>query len=58
MALAAEGIPIYGINYKDDPAKATAFLEELGNPYASRWARTTADGRRSTGGSTACRKPT
>jgi cytochrome c biogenesis protein CcmG, thiol:disulfide interchange protein DsbE len=35
MALAAEGIPIYGINYKDDPAKATAFLEELGNPYAA-----------------------
>ncbi len=33
-ALAEEGIPIYGINYKDDPAKALAFLEELGNPYA------------------------
>ncbi len=33
-ALANEGIPIYGINYKDDPAKALAFLEELGNPYA------------------------
>lgn len=32
-ALAEEGIPIYGINYKDDPAKALAFLEELGNPY-------------------------
>jgi cytochrome c biogenesis protein CcmG/thiol:disulfide interchange protein DsbE len=35
MALAAEGIPIYGINYKDDPAKAMAFLDELGNPYAA-----------------------
>jgi cytochrome c biogenesis protein CcmG/thiol:disulfide interchange protein DsbE len=34
-ALAAEGIPIYGINYKDDPAKALAFLDELGNPYAA-----------------------
>lgn len=33
-ALANEGIPIYGINYKDDPAKALAFLKELGNPYA------------------------
>jgi cytochrome c biogenesis protein CcmG, thiol:disulfide interchange protein DsbE len=35
MDLAAEGIPVYGINYKDDPAKALAFLEELGNPYAA-----------------------
>ncbi|MBT8410007.1 MAG: DsbE family thiol:disulfide interchange protein [Alphaproteobacteria bacterium] len=33
--LADEGIPIYGINYKDDPQKALAFLEELGNPYAA-----------------------
>ncbi|MDJ1009511.1 MAG: DsbE family thiol:disulfide interchange protein [Paracoccaceae bacterium] len=33
-ALAAEGLTIYGINYKDDPAKALAFLEELGDPYA------------------------
>jgi cytochrome c biogenesis protein CcmG/thiol:disulfide interchange protein DsbE len=32
-ALAAEGLPIYGIAYKDDPAKSVAFLEELGNPY-------------------------
>ncbi|TNC52836.1 DsbE family thiol:disulfide interchange protein [Rubellimicrobium rubrum] len=31
--LADEGIPIYGIAYKDDPAHSTAFLEELGNPY-------------------------
>ena len=31
--LAAEGIPIYGINYKDDPSKALAFLDELGDPY-------------------------
>jgi cytochrome c biogenesis protein CcmG/thiol:disulfide interchange protein DsbE len=35
VALAAEGIPIYGINYKDDPAKAMAFLDELGNPFAA-----------------------
>ncbi len=33
--LAAEGVPIYGINYKDDPDKAQAFLEELGNPYTA-----------------------
>ncbi len=32
-ALAKEGIPIYGINYKDEPAKALAFLNELGDPY-------------------------
>lgn len=31
--LAAEGIPIYGVNYKDDPAKALAFLAELGDPF-------------------------
>ena len=34
-ALAEEGIPIYGINYKDDPAKALAFLDELGDPYVA-----------------------
>ncbi|SLN41987.1 Thiol:disulfide interchange protein CycY precursor [Pseudoruegeria aquimaris] len=32
--LAEEGIPIYGINYKDRPEDALAFLDELGNPYA------------------------
>lgn len=32
-ALAAEGITVHGINYKDDPANAEAFLAELGNPY-------------------------
>lgn len=34
-ALRAQGVPIYGINYKDDPAKAEAFLAELGNPYVA-----------------------
>lgn len=34
-ALAAEGIPIYGANYKDKPEHALAFLAELGNPYAA-----------------------
>ncbi|MEM9707448.1 MAG: DsbE family thiol:disulfide interchange protein [Pseudomonadota bacterium] len=32
--LAEEGIPLYGVNYKDDPDHALAFLEELGDPYA------------------------
>jgi len=31
--LADEGVPIYGVNYKDNPANALAFLEELGDPY-------------------------
>ena len=34
-ALAAEGLPVYGIAYKDDPARAAAFLDDLGNPYAA-----------------------
>lgn len=34
-ALAEEGIPLYGIAYKDDPVRSLAFLEELGNPYAA-----------------------
>lgn len=33
MQLAGEGLPIFGINYKDDAAKALGFLTELGNPY-------------------------
>jgi cytochrome c biogenesis protein CcmG/thiol:disulfide interchange protein DsbE len=33
-ALAAEGVPIVGVNYKDDPEKALGFLAELGDPYA------------------------
>lgn len=31
--LADEGLTIYGVNYKDDPAKAQDFLAGLGNPY-------------------------
>lgn len=27
------GLPIIGINYKDDPVKARAWLQQLGNPY-------------------------
>jgi cytochrome c biogenesis protein CcmG/thiol:disulfide interchange protein DsbE len=33
-ALAEEGVRIVGVNFKDDPAKAAAFLAELGDPYA------------------------
>jgi len=33
MDLSQKGIPVYGVNYKDDPIKALAFLHELGNPY-------------------------
>ena len=32
-ALAAEGVTIHGLNYKDTDANAQAFLDELGNPY-------------------------
>ncbi|SHI90062.1 DsbE family thiol:disulfide interchange protein [Wenxinia saemankumensis] len=33
--LAEEGVPIYGINYKDQPQAAQDFLAELGDPYAA-----------------------
>jgi cytochrome c biogenesis protein CcmG/thiol:disulfide interchange protein DsbE len=33
-ALAAKGVPIYGILYKDTPAAAGQWLAELGDPYA------------------------
>ncbi|MGR3721715.1 DsbE family thiol:disulfide interchange protein [Abyssibius alkaniclasticus] len=33
VELAAAGIPVYGINYKDQPEQGLAFLAELGNPY-------------------------
>ncbi len=33
--LADEGLPIYGVNYKDNPDKALTFLEELGDPYVA-----------------------
>lgn len=32
-ALKNEGIPIYGVNYKDPQGNALSFLEELGDPY-------------------------
>jgi cytochrome c biogenesis protein CcmG/thiol:disulfide interchange protein DsbE len=36
--LAGEGIPVYGVNYKDAPGQALGFLEELGDPYAAQGA--------------------
>ncbi len=32
--MAQDGIEIYGINYKDNSAKALDFLDEMGNPFA------------------------
>lgn len=34
MELAASGVPVYGINYKDDGDKARRFLADLGDPFA------------------------
>ena len=31
--LADQGIPIFGVNYKDETAAALAWLQELGDPY-------------------------
>ena len=39
--LAAEGLPIIGINYKDQPDAALGFLDELGDPYIRIGADTT-----------------
>ena len=35
QALADEGLDVYGINYKDQLGNATAFLNELGDPYTA-----------------------
>lgn len=45
LKLQAEGLPIYGINYKDAPEAALRFLAELGNPFDA----TVADGQGRTG---------
>lgn len=31
--LAEQGVPIYGVNYKDDVADALRWLQDLGDPY-------------------------
>ena len=33
MALQAEGLKIYGVNFKDEPARAQKFLNDLGDPF-------------------------
>ena len=33
LKLAQDGIPIYGLNYKDRPQEALQWLNEWGNPY-------------------------
>lgn len=33
IALAERGVTIYGINYKDPPEQARAWLDELGDPF-------------------------
>lgn len=33
MRLAREGVPVFGINYKDRPEDAAGFLRQRGNPY-------------------------
>ena len=34
MRLSREGIPVFGINYKDRPSDGAAFLQRHGNPFA------------------------
>lgn len=36
--LAKNGVPIYGLNYKDNDQDARAWLVEKGNPYQLNWA--------------------
>ncbi len=33
--LAEQGVTVVGINYKDNPEQAQAFLDDLGDPYAA-----------------------
>lgn len=33
VQLAQQGVPIVGLNYKDDPARAREWLQRLGDPY-------------------------
>ena len=34
MRLSREGVPVFGVNYKDDPRAAAEFLAKRGNPFA------------------------
>ncbi|WP_298494167.1 DsbE family thiol:disulfide interchange protein [uncultured Maritimibacter sp.] len=35
VEMAEEGVPIYGVNYKDTPENAAKFLGDLGDPFAA-----------------------
>lgn len=35
LEIAASGVPLYGVNYKDEEENALGFLAELGNPYTA-----------------------
>lgn len=35
LELASDGVPIYGLNWKDDRAAALDFLSQLGDPYVA-----------------------
>ena len=35
VELSAQGVPVYGVNYKDKPEDALGLLTELGNPFAA-----------------------
>jgi cytochrome c biogenesis protein CcmG, thiol:disulfide interchange protein DsbE len=34
MRLSREGVPVFGVNYKDQPGDGRRFLEKHGNPYS------------------------
>jgi cytochrome c biogenesis protein CcmG/thiol:disulfide interchange protein DsbE len=34
IKLAQQGVPIFGLNYKDDPQDAMAYLARFGNPFS------------------------
>lgn len=57
MALHRQGVPIWGVNYKDRAREARGFLTRHGNPFsASAW--TSPGAWRLTGASMACQDPT
>jgi cytochrome c biogenesis protein CcmG/thiol:disulfide interchange protein DsbE len=43
LQLAREGVPLYGLNYKDKPADALQWLAQWGNPY--KWIGQDTEGR-------------
>lgn len=35
MSLQANGVPVYGVDWKDQPTKALDFLNDMGNPFTA-----------------------